>query len=421
MEIKFDKSAKENADIKKQVSQFLNKANTLEKDFDMPVIIFQDGKSDSYYIKCAISTSVVSNLLDLEAKLEASQESFKANRELLLKHNTYLKMEQDAKNGREFNDIIVEYNLSYNSKKPLKVWGGQHRSRAIIESRSQANRFHGFKVFFGLNKKQRTEVALISNTNIAVSNDTFDRIQEETFYGDGLRKWCQTVGFFKKDEDFPSQRSKSETITVKLARSFIVNFYLGKEKGQTLTTSELDKNIFEPYITETGITLDPKYQDILEKKGNAIWKEKDLLDAGKNFYKLHVAQYKAVKENPKVPNRKAFRNKALIESVIASWSYVAGLLESNKTRSKRHYVVPKTSSKIPDPLNAGEMSHFHHDQDAPTYRGLGARSSLKDRQRMAQVFLAKTIDDNNILDKKLLNKAVSQVIAIQAFKKGYTS
>jgi len=421
MEIKFDRKVKEDTNIKGRVSEFLDKLVTLEKEINIPVIIFQDGKSGSYYIKCSISTSVVSDILDLEAKLEPNQESFKANRDLLLDHNTYIKMAKDAQNGREFNDIIVEYNLEYKPGKPLKVWGGQHRSKAIQESQGKANRYHGFKVFFGLTKKERTEIALISNTNIAVSNDTFDRIQEETFYGDGLRKWCQNIGFLNKNENFPSQRSKSEKITVKLARSFIVNFYLGKEKGKTLRATELDGNIYEPYISETGITLDSKYQEIWEKMGSSIWRKKDLVETGKTFYKLHNAQYKGVKENPrKIRNRKAFRNKALIESVITSWSYVAGLLQDYKARLKRHYLVPKTSGKIPDPLNAEEMSRFHHDQDPPTYRGLGARSSLKDRQRMAQVFLAKTIDDNNVLDRKLLNKAVSQVIGIQALKKGYT-
>jgi hypothetical protein len=392
----------------------------LENVLDLPVIIFQDGKNKSYYIKCSIPTSNIYAVLDLDAKLEAGQDSFRANRELLLNHNTFLKMADDAKDGREFNDIIVEYNLAYNKQKPLKVWGGQHRSLAIKESHPECDRHHGFKVYFCLTKKQRTEVALISNTNIDVSNDTFDRIQEETYYGDGLRKWCQQVGLLNKDENFPSQRSKSEKITVKLARSFIVNYYLGLEKGKLLKGNELDKNTYEPYIPETGINLDSQYRKILERSKD-IWKNKSLIIAGKKFCKLHHVQNKSVIKSEKVRNRKAFRNKALIESVISSWAYVAGLLQSHKERLKCHYIVPKTNNRIPDPLNAETMSHFHHDQDPPTYRGLGARSSLKDRQRMAQVFLAKTFNNNNLLDKKLLTKAVSQVVGLSAMSKGYSS
>ena len=76
-----------------------------------------------------------------------------------------------------------------------------------------------------------------------------------------------------------------------------------------------------------------------------------------------------------------------------------------------HYKIPKTSSKVPDPLNAEEMSKYKHDQDKPTYRGLGTRSSLKDRQRIAQLFLAKSLHPNTTLDKTLIN---NQSILIMA-------
>ena len=57
-----------------------------------------------------------------------------------------------------------------------------------------------------------------------------------------------------------------------------------------------------------------------------------LLKAGQRFLALHNAQYKAVTERDKITNRKAFRNKALVESVLCGWSYVAGLLQSHPTR-----------------------------------------------------------------------------------------
>jgi hypothetical protein len=84
-------------------------------------------------------------LCDLNAKLDPSKpESYRANRQLLKKNHTYLKMVEDAKKGREFNDIIVEYNTSDEPDKPLKVWGGQHRISAISEAANQSNRYHGF-------------------------------------------------------------------------------------------------------------------------------------------------------------------------------------------------------------------------------------------------------------------------------------
>lgn len=423
MSIIYDENAKQNTKVEGIVNKFLNSVSTLEEKNSIPIVIFQDGKNNSYYIKCSIQANNAAVLVDLNAKLDVTNpESFRANRELLLKHNTYQTMKNDAEEGREFNDIIVEYNLDYNNNQPLKVWGGQHRINAISEAKSKSNRFHGFKIFFNLNKTQRTEVALISNTNIAVSNDTFDRMLEETLFGNTLRKWCQQTGFLKENEDFPSIGSKTERITVKLARSFILNFYLGKDDGSNATSNSIDNNVYEPYLTETGVTVDSNYKKLMDQKREKILSDKGLLKAGKRFLVLHNAQYRAVKEGKgKIENRKSYRCKAFIESVLCGWAYIAGLLQSEKKRLENHYKIPRTTNKLPDPLNAVEMSKYKHDSDPPTYRGLGTRSSLKDRQRIAQVFLAKSLFDNCALDKKFLNKAVSQVVGILTIQKGYST
>lgn len=74
----------------------------------MPVIVFQDGPNNSYYIKASLLASESAQLCDLHAKLDLSNtESYKANRELQLRNKTYLKMVSDALDGREFNDIRV--------------------------------------------------------------------------------------------------------------------------------------------------------------------------------------------------------------------------------------------------------------------------------------------------------------------------
>ncbi len=218
--IQFDGNAEKSPQAKDSVSAFLESVATLETKHDMPIIIFQDGASGAYYIKCSLLASDAARLSDLDAKLDLSnRESYRANRQLFLKNFTYKRMESDATKGREFNDIIVEYSTEYNPGNPLKVWGGQHRIKAISSAYTKSNRYHGFRVYFNLSKDQRTDVALISNTNIAVSNDTFDRMIEETLYGDVLNKWCQTVGFLANGEDFPDVGSRSERITVKRARS----------------------------------------------------------------------------------------------------------------------------------------------------------------------------------------------------------
>jgi len=419
MQIQFDENATYDETVEASVRQFLSEIPTLETKQQMPVIVFQDGVNGSYYIKCSIPAREAATLSDLNARLDPNKaESFRANRELLLKNVTYLRMEKDAAAGREFNDIIVEYNLEYDPETPLKVWGGQHRINAIRQAGRECNRFHGFRVYFNLTKEQRTEVALVSNINISVSNDTFDRMIEETMFGDNLRKWCQQAGLLAEGENFPDAGSRAERITVKLARSFVVNFYLGKDVGEHLSSEELDRNVYEPYLVKTGVTIDQHYREIMAK--HDILSDEALLEAGKRFATLHRAQYRAVTaEGSKVKNRKAFRNKALVESILCGWSYVAGLLQWHPERLENHYRIPRTSSAIPDPLNAQEMSEFKHDSDPPTYRGLGTRSALKDMQRMAQLFLAKSREENVALDKSFMNKAVSQVVGLLALAKGY--
>lgn len=419
MDIIFEEKSTQDDKIRKLVKEFLDEIPTLEKNFKMPMVIFQDGVNGAFYIKCSIQAEIVTKLCDLNAKLDINNpESFRANRELLLKNRTYLKMEEDAFKGREFNDIIIEYTKEYDQDTPLKVWGGQHRINAIKRAATATNHYHGFRIYFNLKPKQRTEVALISNTNINVSNDTFDRMVEETTFGDRLRRWCQLVNLLNEKEDFPDVGARSEKITVKKARSFIVNFYLGKERGKKLKDKNLDQYVYEPYLSGTGVSVDPKYSEIMNREN--ILKDSSLIEAGRRFTALHNAQYRAVTDtNSSIENRKSFRTKAFIESVLCGWSYVAGLLQEHPDRLANHYRIPKTNKKIPDPLNAKEMSEFKHDSDKPTYRGLGTRSSSKDRQRIAQLFLAKSREENVYLDKNFMNKAVSQVMGILYSSQGY--
>ena len=91
MEIIFDKNAVEKPEIRSTVLTFLNKIDTLEKAKNSIIPIHQDGVKQSYYIRCCIIGDTASALLDLDARLNPeSPDSFKANRELLLKHNTYV-------------------------------------------------------------------------------------------------------------------------------------------------------------------------------------------------------------------------------------------------------------------------------------------------------------------------------------------
>lgn len=425
--ILFDENAENNTFTESLVRKFLKQVETLESKLGIPIIIFQDGASSAYYIKSSLRASDAQKLCDLDAKLDVSDPNgYRANRQLFLKNLTYQKMVRDAFKGREFNDIIVEYTTEYSPECPLKVWGGQHRIHAISKTYNKHNRYHGFRIYINLNKNQRTEIAIISNTNISVSNDTFDRMIEETMFGDVLRIWCQKVGLLTQNEDFPDVGSRSEKISVKKARSFIVNFYIGQERGRQLKTSELDHNVYEPYLVETGIWVGKSPDVIADQYYEQLMAQHDILDdqalllAGSNFVNLHNIQYKAVTDtNTSIKNRKGYRNKVLVESVLCGWSYVAGLLQAHPSRLANHYQIPKTTKNIPDPLNAEEMSKYKHDKDAPTYRGLGTRSDLRDRQRIAQLFLAKSLEENVIIDQRFMDKAVSQVVGLVSLSKGY--
>ncbi len=422
MEIKFDDKAVNNQEIETMVKTFLREIDTAETARNVPIFIYQDGVKKSYYIRCAISGKTMSKVISLDARLDPeSDDTFRDNREILLTSNTFLRMRIDAENEREFNDIMAEYITSYLPEKPLKIWGGQHRSRAIIDAflQKKVSRYHGFRVYFGLSKEQRNELALISNTNIAASNDLFDRQMEETYMGPNLRRWCTKVGLLKTGEDFPDVGAHAEKITTQAARSFIVNYFRGKQTGEQLANDQLDRNVYEPYICRTGIFLDEEYLKLTEQMGDKLWVDKGVIEAGKAFAKLHKAQYEAIKKSER--NFKVFRMKALMPSVLSSWSYVAGLLQSHPSRLEVHLTVPPLPKGVPDPLNAEEMYKFRYYQDIETYRGLGTRPLLKDRQRMAQVFLARTIDPEATLDKKLLNQAINQVAALRFFSKGYTA
>jgi hypothetical protein len=117
MTLFFDKNATESQHILQLVHQCLAEVKPLEETNNASLIIHQDGKSKGYYIKCTVLAEYVAPLLDMNAKLNPSDaDSFRANRELLIEHNTFKRMAKDAILGREFNDIIVNMRNASTSK-----------------------------------------------------------------------------------------------------------------------------------------------------------------------------------------------------------------------------------------------------------------------------------------------------------------
>ena len=49
-------------------------------------------------------------------------------------------------------------------------------------------------------------------------------------------------------------------IPVSAARSFIVNFFKGKQAGEQLGEAQLDRNVYEPYLPQSGAGIDEEYR-----------------------------------------------------------------------------------------------------------------------------------------------------------------
>jgi hypothetical protein len=361
------------------IAEFRDGIVTLESRMKLPFVLLQDGKSQAYYVECHIQASIAIPLIDLDATLDPEeQEQFRLQRELQPNNPAFLRMCSDAIENRHFSDVIAEYDYSYRPEIPLKVLGGQHRVEAIKRAfeNNSISRYHGFRIYFGLSVDQRNEIAQIANTNIAISPDLIDRMQE-TVRGPKLRHFCHKTGLLAPNDDFADRKSPEGKLTVRLARTFVVNFF----EGEKNKNKDLEKDVFVPYVCKSGQD-DPKYLSVLHKD---VWNDPGLIEAGTNFANLHKKQMLSAAQDPEL-NKSEFRNKAVSMAVLASWAIASGLLQNKKEALKKLYLLPKYSGDK-DPLAAKFMSESSHPKDPPTYRGLGTRYSVEDRGRVTEMFL----------------------------------
>lgn len=391
------------SETRSAIEDFDASVMTYEKEYDTPLLILFDKKSEVYYTECHISTIEFNNLNDTDAVIDPeNQEEYRSNRELQPNNPDYILMREDAKQGRQFSDIVVEYNYSYKKDKPLKILGGQHRAKAI-ENESPGKAIHGIRVYFNLSKDQRAEIAIVSNTNIAISPDLLDRMEEQRLSpANKLRNLTQEIGFLEKKKDFGDMKSNKENLpTVRLMRTFVVNFFRGKEYAENY-----DESAIEPYLCSSG-GIDKEYKSIFDKIEDFTNKV-DLVEAGKSFVKLHKKQYKICSEDDELKKVKAYRMKALSLAIVSAWAMTAGLLQNDSDRKNKFYELPDKSGKK-DPLNAIEMAKFNMKGiDVEAYRGLGARADAKERGRLTMIFLTySNINEKNKIDKNLLHSAVS--------------
>ena len=375
--------------------EFLETYNVIEAKNNAPIMLHQDKKSDAYYITCHLYGEEISEFSDLSASIDGDDDNnYKLNRDLHRDKTAFLKMKADATAGRSFEDIVLEYDPSYNESEPLKVYGGQHRVEAIRSANLEdVSVPHGVRVYFNLSQDQKVEIALINNTSIAVSKDLLDRMSEH-LAGPQLRDWCQKSGLLPEGMDF---KDKGDSVypTVRIARTLILNF----EKGKIGDVNEIN----DARLAKAGgadIEFDEIRQDI-------DWMDKKMLAMGKAFAKLHNAQIKAVKSsNGKLAAQ--YSKKALSLSVVASWAFAAGLFQSSPKKIVTLYSLPEKSASKLDPLNAKALSEARlAGVDPDTYRGLGTRVSATEIGRMLEVFILLCEKSKIRITKDLANAAIS--------------
>lgn len=365
--------------------------------------VFVDARTSALYSECHILADKLVALATTDVPLDPEEQpEYRANREIVADHTAFSSMKDDAKRRRSFSNIVVEFTTEYDPEHPLKIIGGQHRFQAIAGAlEAGVNEVHGIKVYFALTSEQRLDAQLISNTVIAVPTDLYDRMQE-TVRGPELRDWCQRVGLLNEEQDFNDKRQRGAQITVRAARTFILNYYLGEEAA----AQPFDKTDTSPKICKSGAE-DPDWEDVRDAK--KFWKDMKLEAAGREFSKLVEAQRRAFQAKSK--GNTDFQEKAHNYAVLSAWAFTAGLLHNNATRLARHFSLKDQSGR--DPLNASALAKGKHKSDAETYRGLGYRTDAKERGRLVELFYLQA-DKGSGITPDLVDLAMKKYHAKQA-------
>jgi len=391
-------------EVMKSAQEFLDVFKPLESRMGIPLILFQDKRSRAFYVVCHLDGKAITSKTDSEAVLDPMEsEDYKLNRGIYTDTYAYRKMEDDAFQGRSFEDLVIEYDTSYRPDIPLKIFGGQHRVRAILETlRRGISECHGVRVYFKLDRDQKLDIAIANNTAIAISNDLLDRMYEEHL-GPDLRNWCQLVGILGKDQNFADKRNPDGIPTVRVARTLLVNYFSGK--NSTRDTFHI------PVVCSSGPGIDDNYQKV---RRNIGWSDKNLRRMGQEFAKLHRLQRDRVlsREEDRFIE---FANKATHPCVTAAWAYAAGYLERHSPdKLLNHFALSDVKGE--DPLNAKSLLNARlKGVDPDTYRGLGARISGGELGRMLEVFVlqATRVKERGITPK-LANAAIKSFEAKRA-------
>lgn len=392
------------AKVRDLVDSFVATCQPLEQG---ALYVLADCCTGALFCECHIKASVLVKHGTVDVPLDPEEQpEYRANRELVEDHTAYERMKADALSGRPFSNLVIEYRLPKDDETTLMIIGGQHRFHAIQNAHEKGvNEYQGVKVHFGLDTAQRLDVQLVSNTNIAVSSDLLDRMYE-TWAGPELRTWCQAVGLLYEGQDFADKRQRGQPITVRAARTFIMNYLSGKE----VDTTKFDQTITTPIIAKTGAD-DPEWKAVKEKYPK-MWDDDGMKDAGREFAALAKAQRDSFTD-PRTERRTNvdFAEKASNYAILSAWAYTAGILSRNAPRLKRHFALREAKGK--DPLQAAALARGRHKTDAENYRGLGYRTDAKERGRLAELFFLQAEKGEGIT-KALIDLAIKKYHAKQA-------
>ncbi|MFZ0418061.1 MAG: hypothetical protein WAM04_08140, partial [Candidatus Sulfotelmatobacter sp.] len=335
-----------------------------------------DERTGAHYCECHIQGSKLIELGTTDVPLDPEEPEYRANRDIMEDDVAFQQMKDDALLKRSFSNIVAEWTKDQDAKRPLKIIGGQHRFIAIKEALAKrVDVWQGIKVYFALDMQQRYDVQLISNTNIDISGDWIDRVQE-SFKGPELRNWCQLVGLLPAGKDFGSIYHRGGRITVRFARTFILNYF----DGTKVKTEKFKETSTTPTLSPSG-GQDTRWEEFKDSK-SYLWTDAKLITAAREYVALMQAQRNAFKGKKNV--KADFADKALNNAVMAAWAYVAGMLRNNPTRLKHHFDLRSSIGK--DPLNAAALAKGKHKSDKENYRGLGYRTDAKERGRLVELF-----------------------------------
>lgn len=392
-------SDKLKAEYGKQLIDELSPHETFEQ-----LVFLTDNRTGAFYCECHLRASTLVANATIDVPLDPDEQAeYRANREIVVDAGAFKRMQSDAENLRSFSHIVAEFNKDFEPELPVKIVGGQHRFTAIKDAYDKGvNELHGLKLYFGLTKEQRLDVQLISNTSIAISGDLYDRMQE-TVRGPGLRNWAQETGLLTSGMDFADKRERGGPISVQVARTFILNYFRGKQ----VASNAFDESDTAPILSPIG-QGDPTW-DALHESNPKFLDDPGLKEAAKQFARLAEAQRTAFAGKPKTPAD--FPDKAMNMALLGGWAFVAGSLQDNPVRLVRHYALADATGR--DPLNASALIKGRHKTDSESYRGLGYRTDAKERGRFAELFFDQAEDGTGITSGRI-NVAIAKYYAKQA-------